>query len=81
MAMHVTAFVGAAPTLDVIVESDDNSGFTTAVTRGTFAQATAATSEWLTPVAGAITDDWWRIGYTLGGTITSATFAVFIGIQ
>lgn len=80
-ALHVTAASGTTPTLDAVVESDDNSGFTTATTRITFTQATAVTSQWATPVAGAITDDWWRIQYTIGGTTPSFDFAVAIGIQ
>lgn len=80
-ALHVIGFNGAAPTLDVKIQSDDNSGFTSATDRITFTQATAATSEWAPPVAGAITDDYWRINYTLGGTITDVTFVVFLGIQ
>jgi hypothetical protein len=55
--------------LDVTIESDDNSGFTTATTRFTFTQLTAA--GWqamiLIPAAG-ITDDWWRATWTpVGG--------------
>ena len=82
-ALHVISASGTSPTLDVIVESDDVEGFGgTPETRITFAQAGAATSEWATPVAGAITDDWWRIGYTIGGTDTPTfTFVVFVGIQ
>jgi len=78
--LHVTAASGTSPTLDVTIESDDNSGFTSATTRGTFTQATGVTSQWLTPVAGAITDDYWRAVYTIGGSGPSFTFVVSIGI-
>lgn len=74
--LHVTAAAGT--TLDVLIESDDNAGFTTAVTRGTFTQVTGLTSENLT-IAGAITDDYWRITYTIAGG--SFTFAVGLGIN
>lgn len=49
--------------ITAIVESDDNSGFTTPTTRATFngGAITTAAGFWLTPVAGAITDTWWRI--------------------
>jgi hypothetical protein len=80
-ALHVVAVSGTAPTLDVTVESDDASGFASGITRGTFTQATAIGAQWLTPVAGAITDDWWRVGYTIGGTTPSFTFIVIVGIQ
>lgn len=75
-AIHVIAW--NATSLDVIVESDDNESFTSGTTRISFTQATALTSEWAS-VAGAITDDWWRVGWTLVGT--SAEFVVVIGIK
>ena len=78
--LHVLTVSGTSPTLDVTVKSDDASGFPSATTRGTFAQKTAADSEWLTPVAGAITDDWWRVDWTLGGTTPSFEFVVSVGI-
>lgn len=54
-------------TMDFILESDDNSGFTTATTRATHT-FTAANSADMTSVAGPITDDWWRVRWTLTGT-------------
>lgn len=80
-ALHVFAATGATSTLDVTVESDDASGFPLAVTRMTFAQKTVIGSEWPTPIAGAITDDWWRIKWTIGGSGPSFDFAVLLGIQ
>lgn len=78
-ALHVTAASGTTPTLDVTVQSDDNSAFTTPTARITFAQAVASTSEWKS-AAGAITDDWWRIVATIGGTGPSFTFIATVGI-
>jgi hypothetical protein len=79
-ALHVTAVSGTSPTLDLIVQSDDNAGFTSATNRITFTQATAITSEWLS-VAGAITDDYWRASWTIGGSDTPTfTFALVVGI-
>ena len=78
-ALHVTAASGTSPTLDVKVQSDDASGFASPTDRITFAQKTAIGAEWAT-VAGAITDDWWRISYTIGGTGPSFTFVVVVGI-
>jgi hypothetical protein len=80
-ALHVIAASGTTPTLDVVVESDDGVGMASSSTRITFAQATAIGAQWATPVAGAITDDWWRITYNIGGTGPSFTFVVLIGIQ
>lgn len=76
-ALHVFATTGS-PTLDVVIQSDDNSGFSSATSRITHTQATAQTSEF-SSVAGAITDDYWRASWTFGGTGT-ITFAVVIGI-
>lgn len=79
-SLHVLSVSGTNPTLDVVVESDDNGGMSSATTRATFTQATAATSEFVS-AAGAITDDYWRITYTIGGTDTPTfSFVVAIGI-
>lgn len=78
-ALHVLS-ASAADTLDVIVQSDDASGFATPINRITFTQATAIGAQWQT-LTGPITDNWWRINYTIGGTAPSFTFAVILGIQ
>ena len=78
-ALHVTAVSGSSPTLDITVESDDNSGFTSATTRLTYTQATGLTSQWK-ELAGPITDDWWRVVYTIGGSTPSFDFAFVLGI-
>lgn len=75
-ALHVVTVSGTNPTLDLIIQSDDNTNFTSATTRITFTQAAAATSEWKT-VAGAVTDDYWRAYYTIGGTDTP-TFSIIV---
>lgn len=80
-ALHVFAVSGAAPTLDVKVQSDNGVGFGTPADQITFAQATAAGAQFAPPVAGAITDDWWRITYAIGGGTPSFTFAVAVGIR
>ena len=79
-ALHVLSASGTSPTLDVVLQSDDNSGFSSAVSRITFTQATGITSQWST-LAGAQTDDYWRASYTIGGSATPTfTFALVIGI-
>lgn len=69
----------AGSTITAVVESDDNSGFTTATTRATIGPLTVAGGTWVTPVAGAITDDYWRFRVTA----ITGTFSVAgaIGIQ
>lgn len=76
----VTADSGS-PTLAVTVESDDNSGFTSAVTQATFTTATARGGQ-TTKISGAVTDSWWRVSWTVGGGATNPSFlfAVSAGI-
>jgi hypothetical protein len=64
-ALHV--FVASGTTLVVKIQSDDNSGFASATDRITFATATTSVTAELKSVAGSITDDWWRIVYTISG--------------
>jgi len=79
-ALHVTS-ASAADTLDVIVESDASDSWSgSETTRITFTQATDETYE-LKTVAGAVTDTWWRIGYTIAGSDPSFTFIVSLGIK
>ena len=79
--LQVLAVSGTNPTLDLVVESDDAEGFASGVTRLTFTQATAVGAQFITPVAGPITDDWWRAAWTIGGTDDpSFTIALCVGI-
>lgn len=79
-SLHIFAASGTNPTLDVTVESDDNSGFTSATTRLTFTQADSAGAEFLGPTAGpGGSDDYWRVAWTIGGSDPSFTFAVVFG--
>ena len=79
--LHVVAASGTNPTLDVVVESDDAADMVGATERIAFTQATAIGSE-LKSAAGAITDDRWRVRWTIGGTNTPTfTFIVIVGIQ
>lgn len=74
-AIHCFA---AGTTVDVIVESDDNTNFTSATTRST-TTVTATGGTWVTPVAGAITDDWWRV--RIASITGSFTLGVVVAIQ
>lgn len=76
--MHITAVSGTSPTLDMVVQSDDAEGMASASDRITFTQATAIGSQF-SSTAGAITDDWWRLSWTIGGSDTP-TFTVFVGV-
>lgn len=77
--MLILAVSGTDPTLDMVIQSDDNAGFTSASDRITFAQQTAVGAVWATRVAGPITDDYWRASWTIGGT-DDPSFTVFIGL-
>lgn len=78
-ALHVTAFSGFSSAV-IKVQSDDNSGFTTAADRITFTTVAGVTSEYASPVAGPITDDYWRVTWDVTGT-GSISFVCPVGIQ
>lgn len=80
LAAHVTAASGTSPTIDIKLQSDDNEDFTSAIDRITLSQATAAGDHEWSSLAGAITDEWWRIVATVGGTDPSLTAYVVAGI-
>lgn len=71
VTLHVFAVTGGG-TWTATLESDNGVGFATPIVRATFTGATAITRQ-VIEVAGAITDDWWRIVFTkVGGTSASA---------
>lgn len=78
-ALHVLAASGTLPTLDVVVQSDSTSGFSSPATALTFTQQSAVGSEWQS-AAGAVTDTYYRVAVTIGGTDPSFTFAVCLGL-
>jgi hypothetical protein len=78
--LHILSVAGTStPTITVRVESDDNSGFTSATTRLTFAAATAIGGQALS-VAGPITDTWWRMAWVITGVTPSFLLASSFGI-
>lgn len=79
-ALNVVSIAGTStPTLTVKVQSDDGAGFGSATDRITFAAATATGSQWMT-AAGPITDDFFRVTWTISGTDPSFLFSVAIGV-
>lgn len=54
----------AGTTLTVVLESDDNSNFTSATTRATWSAVTTTGGTWATRVAGPITDTYYRLRVT-----------------
>lgn len=81
LAVHVIAVSGTNPTLDILIESDEDSGFASATTRITVPQITGITS-YYTTLAGPITpDDEYRVTATIGGTDTPTfTYRVALGV-
>ena len=77
VAIHMFAIDQGTVTFDI--ESDDNSGFTTASAVAGTSAVTAVGSSTIS-YTGAITDDYFRVNWTFSGGATSATFAVVIGI-
>jgi hypothetical protein len=82
-ALHVTAVSGTAtPTITVLIKSDANDIWPAgATTQVTFSAATAIGAQYATPVAGAITDTYWRAYWTVSGTNPSLTVKVAVGIK
>lgn len=66
--LHVTAASGTSPTLDVIIEMDTNSSFTSPTTLVTFTQATAITAQRVENTTS--TERYVRAAYTIGGSDT-----------
>lgn len=72
-ALHVFT---AGTTITAVLESDDNSGFSSATTRATLGPLTTTGGTWATRVAGAITDTYWRYRVTaITGTFVVAGVA------
>lgn len=80
--LHVVESDGSGDqTLDLIIESDDNAGFTSGVTRLTFTQVTTGTTSELLELDGALTDDYYRASWTIAGTGSpSFKFVVLFGV-
>jgi hypothetical protein len=77
-ALHVTAFSGLTNVI-VKIQSDDNSGFTSATDRITFTTATGTTSQF-TSVAGDFSSETHvRVNIDVTGT-GSTTFVVMAGV-
>ena len=76
--LHVLTLTSGA-SLTVIVQSDDNSGFTSPTTRLSFTAATTRSGEYKS-TAGPITDTYYRVGWTIAGSTPSVAFACAIGI-
>lgn len=71
----------AGPTFTGVLQSSVDNTFGAPTTRLTFAAKTASfQSEWL-ELAGPITDQWWRLNYTIAGTNPSFPIICAVAIQ
>ena len=81
VAIHCTAVSGTStPTVTFKLQSDDNSSFTSPTDRITFAGITAIGADYQS-AAGAITDTYYRLNYTISGTSPSFSIHATIGIE
>lgn len=80
-ALHVLSAAGTTPSITASVESDDNAGFTTPVTRLMFSAATAPGGQILRGDGTALTDTYYRVAWAVTGTTPSFMFAVSLGIR
>lgn len=77
--LHVVSASGSTPTLDVKLQSSATQGGSY-TDRITFTQATTSRTSQLSSYAGAQTNTWWRVSYTISGSSPSYLFAVAAGI-
>ena len=81
VAIHCTAVSGTStPTVTFKLQSDDNSSFTSPTDVITFSDITAIGADYQS-AAGAITDDYFRLNYTISGTSPSFSIHATIGIE
>lgn len=78
--LNVVSASGSTPSLTVKVQSAATVGFGSPADRITFSAATATGAQYGS-AAGAITDAYWRVSYTISGTSPSFQFSVGIAIQ
>lgn len=69
----------AGTTVTIVLESDDNAGFTSATTRATIGPLTTTGGTWVPRVAGAITDTYFR--YRVSAITGTFNIAAAIGVQ
>lgn len=80
VSLHVVSVSGtSSPTLTVAIQSAAAVGFSSPTTRATFTAATTAGGQ-VTRITGPVTDQYWRVSYTISGTNPSFLFACAAGI-
>lgn len=79
VSLHVVSATGTTPSLTVAIQSAAVVGFGSPTTRATFTAATAPGGQ-VTRIVGPVTDQFWRVSFTISGTTPSFLFAVAAGI-
>lgn len=79
-AVHVISTSGTTPSLTVVVESAAANTFASPTTRITFSPFTTSVGSSWQSVAGAITDTWFRMRWTISGGTPSFTVFGAIGV-
>lgn len=79
-AVHVLSVAGTTPSITFAIESDDNVGMASPITRITFNAATAIGSQIARTVGPIATDNYWRAKWTVSGTTPSFLAVVVMGI-
>jgi len=80
-ALHVLSVTGTGgPTIAVKVQSDNAQGFPSSADQITFSTLGTIGSQ-IARIAGPITDDWYRVSYTITGVGPSFLFVVSAGIS
>lgn len=78
-ALHVLSATGTTPSITVTLQSATTLGFGSPTTRATFSAQTARGTAFLQTL-GPITDQYWRMSYTISGTTPSFLVAGSAGI-
>lgn len=77
--LHVYSVAGSTPSITVAVQSSVDNTFASPTTRATFTAATVVGGQFLS-VAGPVTDQWWRVTWTISGSSPSFLFVASLGI-
>lgn len=79
--LHVVSIGGTStPTITVTVKSAALVGFGSPTTRASFTARTTVGAQRIV-VAGPVTDQFWRVDYTVSGTTPTFGFVTLVGIQ
>jgi hypothetical protein len=80
--LHLISIAAGGGSITVAVQSDDNAGFTTPTTRGTFTARTTLGGEALKIANPGSGERYWRVTWTItGGTSPSFLFLVSLGFE